>query len=227
MRTGTSPLKEVVIRFKDIRARTLDLLRGLSREQADFSPGRDRWSIAQIADHLLLIEQVYRKLVLQLIEAARSRHQATIQLNPRDINPSFAMVPAGVIAAFSLPLKMINRLVPHEVRHMLIRVPFVRGVSPTAAEPRANRPITAIVRDMETSLAETLALPDALGSADITIATMEHPLLGRNNAVQLLQLMSAHEQRHYDQMRRILSEPGLQSSVPVNVARLGDVLSRK
>ena len=220
MRTGTSQLLEVVVRFKDIRARTLDLLRGVSQEQAEFSPGGHRWSLAQNADHLLLTERLYRQQALELIEAARSGFPTTIQMDPREMNPSLAFVPPGVIAAFSLPLRMMNRLVPHEVRKMLIRVPFVRGVSPTLSEPRSHRAIAQIVRDMELSLAETLRLPKSEQGADLTIATVEHPLLGRNNAVQLLQLMSAHEQRHYDQMRLILTDSGLQSSVPMSVSQV-------
>ena len=220
MRTGNSQLREAVVRFKDIRARTLDLLRGISQEQAEFSPDGHRWSLAQNGDHLLLTERLYRQQALELIEAAQSGFPTTIQMDPKEMNPSLAFVPPRVIAALSLPLRMMNRLVPHEVRKILIRVPFVRGISPTASEPRRHREIAQIVSDLESSLAETIELPKAERGADLTLATVEHPLLGRNNAVQLLQLMSAHEQRHYDQMRHILTDSGLQSSVPLSVSQV-------
>jgi hypothetical protein len=38
--------------------------------------------------------------------------------------------------------------------------------------------------------------------------TLSHPILGTNNIAQIFGIISAHEERHHGQMRRVIGNPG-------------------
>ena len=46
--------------FTRVRSGTIRLVDGVTEEQAGYMPGPDAWSVAQILDHLLLTEALYR-----------------------------------------------------------------------------------------------------------------------------------------------------------------------
>src|SRR6185436_12975268 len=50
-----------VERFRPVRDQTLVILGQLNAAQASWSPREGTWSIAQIADHLLRSEEMYRE----------------------------------------------------------------------------------------------------------------------------------------------------------------------
>src|SRR5215211_5435069 len=54
-------------RFRLVREQTLATLGQVNSEQALWSPRTGAWSIAQIADHLLLSEEMYREQFQRLI----------------------------------------------------------------------------------------------------------------------------------------------------------------
>src|SRR5437588_6749717 len=60
-----------VERFEVVREKTLAILGQVSGEQALWIPGKGIWSIAQIADHLLLSEEMYREQFRRLIQTAK------------------------------------------------------------------------------------------------------------------------------------------------------------
>ena len=53
-------LTESLQTFARVRNGTLRIVAGLSEDQAAFRPRQDVWSVAQILDHLLLTEALYR-----------------------------------------------------------------------------------------------------------------------------------------------------------------------
>ena len=56
-----------VERFRVVRQNTIAVLDELTDEQAMWIPGRGSWSIAQISDHLLTTEEMYRSQFARLI----------------------------------------------------------------------------------------------------------------------------------------------------------------
>src|SRR5947209_18875025 len=59
--------------FDDIdstRARLLGSVEGLSAEQRDFRPSPDRWSVAEIVEHLSMVERSVARLVGSLLRKA-------------------------------------------------------------------------------------------------------------------------------------------------------------
>ena len=64
-------------KFRAVRERTIELIRDLTQEQADFSPAPNSWSAGQITDHLLLSEKLYRTQCQDLIALARQERKPT------------------------------------------------------------------------------------------------------------------------------------------------------
>ena len=69
--------------------------------------------------------------------------------------------------------------------------------------------IAVLRTELVTSLEETKALFAGELPARLNEVTVSHPILGSNNVVKVLQLMSAHEERHQGQMRSVLANPAL------------------
>ena len=61
-----------VERFHVVREKTLSILGQLTAEQSLWSQRPGTWSIAQIADHLLLSEEMYREQFRRLIQMAKA-----------------------------------------------------------------------------------------------------------------------------------------------------------
>src|SRR5258705_1266917 len=68
-----------VERFRVVREKTLAILGQLTAEQASWSPKKGTWSIAQIADHLLRSEDMYREQFRRLIQMAQEGRGSTIE----------------------------------------------------------------------------------------------------------------------------------------------------
>ena len=48
-------------RFAGTRRKTLELAGSLTQEQMDFSPGRGKWSVGEVLDHLIQVDRVFRQ----------------------------------------------------------------------------------------------------------------------------------------------------------------------
>ena len=119
-------------RFRLVREKTLGMLEEVSAQQALWCPRPRAWSIAQIADHLLLTEQLYREQFRTLIGMAKAGRSSTVEIGLREIDISFAGIPRDVVRFFEAPVRLFNRFVPHAMREAMIRNPIVAALNPTA-----------------------------------------------------------------------------------------------
>jgi hypothetical protein len=121
-----------------------------------------------------------------------------------DLNVSVAYIPRSLLAFLDVPFTVLNIFVPNSVREFLMRNRVIPAQNPSAATPRKGRPASELRNELVSSLKETEALFEANPDLDYTEMVDEHPLLGRNNALQLLRLLSFHEERHQSQISDIL-----------------------
>src|SRR4051812_12437404 len=84
-------------RFHEIREKTQEILWQVSPEQALWSPNQKTWSIAQIADHLLRSEEMYRLQFGRLVRLANAGMGTTIEISLAEVNVGFAAIPRQVI----------------------------------------------------------------------------------------------------------------------------------
>jgi len=195
-------------RLESIRHRTLSLVAGMTEEQASFSPKAGVWSTAQILDHIVLFEALYRDAMEKLINLARQGRKPEIRYGLKDIDVSVAGVPQAALSLLEIPLDVANYFIPSFVRQTIIRFPIVAGTSPKIANPRPNLSIDTLrvqLLDGAKATRDLLSGPLPAKAQDMKIS---HPLLGINNLVDLLGLMAAHEERHHEQIRGVIGNPG-------------------
>jgi hypothetical protein len=123
-----------------------------------------------------------------------------------EVNSSIAFIPREVMPALEVPLKVFNVMMPRMVREAMFRYPVISAANPAVAEPAKSAPIDALLADLHTSLSQTEALFSAPLPANLKEMTVTHPLMGTNNAIELLSLMGAHEERHQTQIRGIQND---------------------
>jgi uncharacterized damage-inducible protein DinB len=204
-------------RLRLAREQTLAVLHQVSAAQALWLPPGGKWSIAQIADHLLRSEEMYREQFRRLLEKG-----SPIDISMAELDVGFQGIPGSVIAAVELPMKIFNRFVPHIVRETIIRYPLIAALNPQASAPREGLDPRKLRNELAASLLETEAFFQAPMPANIHQLTINHPLMGNNSIPQLFSIMIAHEQRHQAQLADVLAAAGLQnrSLEPVSAAQL-------
>jgi hypothetical protein len=196
-------LSAEVDRFRIARETTLGILSPLTPGQAAWTVRKDAWSIAQIADHLLRSEELYRGQFRKLIELGRDGKSHTIYVSAREVDTSLALVPREVVPFFEIPMRMFNMFVPHVLRETMVRFPLVSALNPRVSEPRAGLTVQQLTRDLTASLNETEELfRDPLPVMPESLS-IDHPIMGNNNILQMLSIMAAHEERHHAQMRGV------------------------
>ncbi len=201
-----------VDRMQFVRERTLDILSGLSEAQGTWSPRPGVWSTAQIADHLLRSDELYRTQFARLIQLAKDGKDSAIDISLREIDTTLTIVPLSVMQFFEAPVRMFNFFVPNALRETIIRHPVMPALNPKASEPRQDLSIEKLRTDMAGSLVELEKILRAPMPANIDRPVIVHALLGRDNLQQLLRILVAHEERHQDQMTQLRANANFPSS---------------
>lgn len=148
-------------------------------------PAPDRWSVAEVLDHLLVIESRIVKLLTQQIDAARAA----------GLGPDPETTPV---------VPTIN------MRRMLDRSrPITASES---GQPRAGCSAQAswkmLVEQRET-LRDLVRSADGLALGEIVVP---HPALGPINLYQWLVFVGGHEARHTAQIREVVAALGASTS---------------
>jgi len=190
------------------RQRTLELVAGLTQVQIEFSSDPGRWSVGEVLDHLLLAEALNRRDITELIALAKSGRRPYLKRTFADMNVSMAFIPKAMLPSLEVPFRVLNMMVPRSAREFLTRYRLVPAQSPDAGTPRKDRPIDELREELHGSLQEMKALFEANPTLDYRAMIHQHPLMGVNNALQLLRIVALHEQRHQSQISDILRHPG-------------------
>jgi uncharacterized damage-inducible protein DinB len=187
------------------RAQTLAALAPLSQAQLDFSPAAGRWSIGEVADHLILAESLYCGEIARLIELARAGQRPYLKRSFADINVSPLHVPTAVLSLLEAPIGMMSRLMPEAMRSIVTEFPLLPTRNPDRATPRPGRPAAELRDALARSLAETRALLTANAGLEFGRMISEHPLTGPSSVPRILGFLALHERRHQAQIERVRS----------------------
>lgn len=194
-------------RYSAARDGTLALIANLTQEQSDFFPSPGVWSIGQIVEHLLLTERLYRTQFRNLIVQAGKGGETNIALTFEEIDTTLAFIPRDIMPLFTLPLNIFNAFVPRVVRETLFRVPLIAAVNPTSSEPAAYHSVMDLRARCVSSLAETAEIFEADLPRNLKDMTLSHPVLGTNTVPGVFGIITAHEERHHAQIRRVMENP--------------------
>ena len=200
----TTDLKPALESLRRTRAQTLALTAGLEQADLDWPPARDKWSIGEILDHLLLSEKVYRDLIAELIELAKAGRKPRVVRSSRELDFSPGFVPKSMLPFVEIPFTFMNLFVPKAMREWMLRSASIRGQSPSITIPTRGLQAADLRRDLASSVERTVALFEANPGLDYSAMKAQHAMLGVNNVPELLRIVSLHEQRHQDQISGII-----------------------
>jgi hypothetical protein len=138
-------------------------------------PAADRWSAAEVLEHLTLVEAIFGGRILKALEAARSG--LSPESSPR------APLPDAV------EQRMGDRVNKRQ--------------APEPAQPTGTVDVAsgwARLEGNHSNLRTALTGCDGLALSRVTL---DHPFFGTMNVYQWVELMAAHEGRHTEQIREI------------------------
>jgi hypothetical protein len=177
--------------LRDVLAR-LDRTRGALRQAIDAippsqqrqRPAPERWSAAEIIEHLTLVERLFSGRIATAIDAARTS------------------LAAETGARVALPEAIEQRMGDRVNKRN----------APDAALPTGTVDIAAGWAALESGHQSLRALVTALDGLALGEVILDHPAFGSLNVYQWIELMAAHEARHMLQVRE-LAAAGLPDEV--------------
>ena len=174
--TSYNDASEIFDEIDRTRARLFESVEGLTAEQQGFRPAPDRWSVAQLCDHLSIVEGNVLKLLGKVLAKAEESGAP-----PRD----------G--AAFA----------PVSIEEFAERTRGVKLDAPEAVRPADSRPVAESLAALRDSRAALHALRPRLERLDAHALRFPHPAWGPLNLYQWLLFVGAHEDRHLAQIEAL------------------------
>lgn len=156
---------------------------GLAIEQQGFRPVADRWTIAEIVEHVAIVQEGMSKIAGKLIkdaEAAGARARPDGSIDP--------------VATDFIPDRSIQRF-----------------SAPERVHPKAGASISESLAKIEKDYQRLRDMRPSIESFDLSAVTFPHPAFGELNGYQWLALLGVHEGRHLQQIREIKETEGYPS----------------
>lgn len=152
----------------------------LSPAQANFKSDPDKWSIAEILEHLNKAEQQMVKRMNGLLPAANARNSSTVPVQ---------------FAPFSMDSYLAT------TRNQKLK-------SSESLAPAGGLPMSELLPRLRASRDELLALRPRFETHDLSQIVGPHPAYGSINPYQGLVAVGLHEKRHLRQIEAIMALPG-------------------
>jgi len=138
-------------------------------------PAPERWSAAEVLEHLTLVERIFGGRIVNALDAARSGLSS--EAHPRVPLPD------------AIEERMSDRVNKRQ--------------APETAKPTGTVDVAsgwAALESNHSALRGALAACDGLALSQVTL---DHAFFGTMNVYQWVELMAAHEGRHTEQIREI------------------------
>ena len=169
-------LTDVLSRLDSARTALRGAVEAIPAALQRHRPAPDRWSAAEVIEHLTLVERIFGGRIVKAVDAARSSGLAT-EAHPRAALPD------------AIEQRMSDRVNKRQ--------------APEPAKPTGTVDVAtgwAALEDGHATLRAALAGCDGLALSQVTL---DHPFFGTMTVYQWVELMAAHEGRHTDQVREI------------------------
>ena len=168
-------LEQVFARLDRSRASLGAAVDGVPASVRETRPAPDRWSVAEVIEHLSIVERMFSDRIARALEA----RSAALDRETEER----AALPEGV------ETRMADRVNKRN--------------APDVAQPKGALPCAAawaIVQDGHERLRAALGRTDGLALGQVTL---DHPFFGSLTIYQWIELIAAHEARHTEQIREI------------------------
>ncbi len=164
--------------FETTRDNFLKSIAGLSEKQWDFKPAPDRWSVAEVAEHITISELTLGGLVQQKIMQSPAAPEKRDQVKGKD--------------------EMILQKVPDRSH---------KAQAPEFLKPTGRWPTEAdLVKAFEKARAANIDYIRTTND-DLRDHFFDHPAFGTLDGYQWLLLISAHSARHTEQIEEVKADP--------------------
>lgn len=172
---------EILDAIDETRGRLSTRLAALSNEQENFRPASGGWSIAEIVEHLAILESRLLGLITVMVSKAE---KAAPQPRTEDSN----------FAPFSL-----DQIIERSLKE--------KYTAPETAAPQGGVSVHDSLERLRQSRASLRALQSRLEARDLSGAHYPHPAFGPLDAYQWLLMIGIHEDRHLRQIEALISSP--------------------
>jgi hypothetical protein len=172
---------EIFDAIDDTRQRLSQRLAGLTGEQENFRPASGGWSIAEIVEHLAILEGRLLGLVNVMVSKAE---KSGLQRQPEETH--FTPVSLDQIVARSLKEKY---------------------VAPETAQPQGGINVKDSLERLSQSRSSLRDLRPRIEATNLTSAHYPHPAFGPLDAYQWLVMIGVHEDRHLRQIEALIASP--------------------
>ena len=177
--TLTTQEREAALKqFEATRDNFLKSIAGLSQKQWTFKPAPDRWSVAEVAEHIAVSESAIFGLVQKQIMQSPAAPEKRDQVKGKD--------------------EMIAERVPDR-SHKAQAPEFLRPTGRWATEAE-------LTKAFEDSRAATMEYVRTTND-DLRDHFFDHPVFGTMDGYQWLLLISAHSARHTAQIEEVKADP--------------------
>ncbi len=173
---------EIFVANDEMRCRLVNRLEGLNDAQQNFRATDEAWSIAEIVEHLHIIEKQMCALTMKLLTQAEASSDADA--------PRFDLE--------SNPVSM------QSYAEQAAREKFQ---APEAVRPTGTVSIAESLAGMQRTRASLRQLQTRLEAVNLSNATFPHPFFGALNLYQWLAFIGMHEARHLRQIEAIAAAP--------------------
>ncbi len=202
------PLTETVQFGKNLmlcrqsRQTTLTILNEFAGGESalEHSPGPGRWSIAEVAEHLLLTDRYFLRELRTIVKQVQAGQEPTLRRSLEDFPLSFRLVPDALEPYIVMPFSFMTRVAPPMLREVMARNRVVEIDAPPATVPQGLTPSSQLATELEQSLKEIEVFFRQHPHVDFQEIRLEHPILGTPSVMDFLRFLAAHEQRHHKQM---------------------------
>jgi uncharacterized damage-inducible protein DinB len=161
------------------QARFMTAVSNLSEAQANFRPDEDRWTIAEIVEHVSIVNDGFLRLTHKLLKEAESAPRS-----PRD------------------DLNLGHTSLDENGQQ---REPFQ---APERVRPKGGVSVEDSLAKMRMALAGFADIQPRIEAVDLSEQMFPHPALGPFNAYQWMILLGEHEDRHRGQIERLKATAG-------------------
>lgn len=161
-----------------IRERLKETVKNLTDEQANDLPEGEKWTVAQIVEHLSLVEDGMTRISAKLLNEAKESGVGAADGTVK-ISEDFLQKLGGARAQ--------------------------KFEAPDRVHPRSNQTVAESLAKMEENRKRLNELRPLFESVECSGYKFPHPAFGELTAHEWLTLLGGHEMRHIEQIKRILS----------------------
>ncbi len=175
---NTQTIAEIYAGNDNIQKKFIDTLTGLSPEQASALPEGETWSVAQIAEHVAIVENGMARICEKLLKEAQAKGKTSDG----------------------------TTFISDNFRAKGAEVAVIKLEAPTMVKPAGNSTVAESLAKMDETNAKFNELRPLFDTCDCSDLKFPHPYFGDISAAEWLTLAGGHKARHLKQIRNVLAK---------------------